>query len=56
MQRTKLCELDAQFHCSIIGTCLTLKELRQIYRKVKFFPKSDHELHRIFVGIAGARA
>jgi len=56
MQRTKLCELDTQFHCSIIGTCLTLKELRQIYRKVKFLPKSnmsDHELHRIFVGIAG---
>jgi hypothetical protein len=33
-----------------------LKELRQIYRKTKLITQSnltDHELHRIFVGIAG---
>jgi len=55
-QRTKLHQLDDRFHCSIIGTCLTLKELRRLYRKLKFITKSpltDHDLHRIFVGIAG---
>jgi len=55
-QRTKLYELDDKFHCSTIGTCLTLKELRQIGRSIKLAKLSsltDYDLHRIFVGIAG---
>jgi hypothetical protein len=54
-QRTKLSSLDSRFHCSIIGTCLTLIELRKIYRKVKLFSKStlsDYDLHHIFVSFA----
>lgn len=54
-QRTKLSSLDSRFHCSIIGTCLTLTELRKIYRKVKLFSKStlsDYDLHHFFVGFA----
>ncbi|MCP5198109.1 MAG: hypothetical protein H6974_15245 [Gammaproteobacteria bacterium] len=30
----KLWELDRAYHCSVIGTCLTLAELRQIQRRL----------------------
>jgi len=55
-QRTKLYQLEKHFHCSIIGTCLTLKELRQIGRSLKLAKLdslTDYDLHRIFVDIAG---
>jgi hypothetical protein len=54
-QRTKLYQLPDWFHCSIIGTCLTLKELKQLGRAIKLSQLerlSDYDLHRIFVGIA----
>ncbi len=55
-RRRKLWQLEARFHCSVIGTCLSLKELRQIWRKIKCpmnTPNTDYDLHRAFVGIAG---
>ncbi len=54
-QRTKLNQLATHFHCSVIGTCLTLDELRKMVRQLKLSIKStssDHDLHSVFVNIA----
>ncbi|HRY15894.1 MAG TPA: DUF2325 domain-containing protein [Candidatus Competibacteraceae bacterium] len=48
----KLWELDRAYHCSVIGTCLTLAELRQIQRRLGGVAQaldSDYDLHRAFV-------
>lgn len=53
--RKKIWDIESAFHCSVIGTCLTLSELRQLYQKSKFnLNKSlnDYELHHLFVHIA----
>lgn len=53
--RKKLWQLEVAYHCSVIGTCLSLKELRQIARKfnLTFDGKiSDYELHSLFVNSA----
>ena len=53
--RRKLWELDGGIHCAVIGTCLTLRELRQMLRKVsiKISPDaSDYDIHRAFVGVS----
>jgi len=49
--RKKLWELSRTYHCSIIGTCLTLAELRQIQRRIAYLldSDSDYDLHRAFV-------
>lgn len=50
--RRKLWENDPQFNCSIVGTCLTMGELRKIGRKVRIANldgKSEMELHSFFV-------
>lgn len=55
-RRSKLWELEPRFHCSVVGTCLTLDELRRLARKLKIRGSdgiSDYELHTTFVGIAG---
>lgn len=53
-RRTKIWEFGANLHCSIIGTCLSTAELRQILRKagVPTADCSDHELHKVAVGLA----
>lgn len=54
--RRKIWQLDDRLHCSVIGTCLTLGELRQICRKAKIrieAPTTDYELHRAFVSLVG---
>ncbi len=46
---------DYSYQCSLVGTCLTLKELRTIGRKAKMkIPHnlSDFDLHGLFVGAA----
>lgn len=46
---------DPRYFCSIIGTCLSLKELRTIARKSRIAVEktvSDYDLHGYFVGIA----
>jgi len=55
-RRRKLWELEEHFHCSVIGTCLTLDELRHACRKAQISfhsPPTDHELHSAFVNTAG---
>ncbi|MCW5604394.1 MAG: DUF2325 domain-containing protein [Burkholderiales bacterium] len=56
--RTKIWELSAVLHCSIIGTCLTVGELRTLLRKSNATDAknpSDHDLHTIAVSAAGTR-
>ncbi|MBB2998838.1 MAG: DUF2325 domain-containing protein [Paraburkholderia tropica] len=54
-RRTRLAELDAHLHCSIIGTCLSTHELRKLVPK--FAPldarhASDLEIHHTAVELA----
>src|SRR3990172_440789 len=53
--RKKLWELDPQFHCLVIGTCLTMEELRRLSRKAGISVgarMTDYELHHNFVQVA----
>lgn len=55
VRRKKLWEMDRCYHCSVIGTCLTLAELRQIQRRLSGSVQAldtDYNLHRTFVGAA----
>jgi len=57
-RRLKLWELPPRFHCSVIGTCFALDELRKIAKKFHVRPEgefSDYNLHGMFVGIAGGQ-
>ena len=54
--RKKLWQLEKAFHCSVIGTCLTLAELRLISEKFHVIVEgdmTDYKLHSIFVNSAG---
>lgn len=54
-KRTPLNQLDPRLSCSIIGTCLSLKELKKLSRQTKLAgldKSSEYDLHRIYVGIA----
>jgi hypothetical protein len=54
--RRKLWEFDVNLHCSIIGTCLTTSELRQVMVKLahkEAASANDHDLHASAVLIAG---
>lgn len=62
-QRLLLSDLDAHFHCSIIGTCLSAGELRRIVRRIAPLDDdaSDIDIHHEGVrlahgGGAGAKA
>ncbi|HEY6430886.1 MAG TPA: DUF2325 domain-containing protein [Acetobacteraceae bacterium] len=54
-RRTKIWEFNTNLHCSIIGTCLSTGELRQVLKKLGVaVPEStDHELHGAAVSLAG---
>jgi hypothetical protein len=54
-RRTKIWEFSTHLHCSIIGTCLSNAELRQLLKKFGMASQgcTDHELHGIAVGLAG---
>ena len=54
-RRTKLWEFSTNLHCSIIGTCLSTGELRQVLKKLGLAPpeSTDHELHGAAVTLAG---
>ncbi|PIE74862.1 MAG: hypothetical protein CSA18_02830 [Deltaproteobacteria bacterium] len=55
-RRLKLHEIKGHYHCSVVGTCLSLKELEKIKRKAKVdIPpdSTEHEIHGIFVYLAG---
>jgi hypothetical protein len=53
-RRTRLWEFSTNLHCSIIGTCLSTAELRQLLRKVGLAPpdSTDHNLHGAAVSLA----
>jgi len=54
-RRDKLWELPKSVYCSVIGTCVTLEELRKISQKDKshnYINLSDYELHKAFVSVA----
>ncbi len=59
-ERSKLWELNESVHCSVIGTCLTTRELRRAMGKVVQTDVSvftDHDLHAQAVGLCnGANA
>lgn len=54
-RRPRLWELGIIYHCPIIGTCLSLSELRRLGRKLKLreVDEGDYELHVAFVHFAG---
>lgn len=54
-RRTKIWEFNTNLHCSIIGTCLSTGELRQVLGKLGLAPAgaTDHELHHVAVARAG---
>jgi hypothetical protein len=54
-RRTKIWELNTNLHCSVIGTCLSTAELRQLLKKLGLATpdSTDHDLHGIAVGLAG---
>lgn len=56
--RRKTWEISPTFHCSIVGTCLTASELRQVLAKLDetdLKRASDHVLHSRGVRAAGQR-
>lgn len=56
-RRTRIWELSNHLHCSIVGTCLSTGELRQVVAKTS--PAADgcseHDLHRNGVALASQR-
>ncbi|TXI02019.1 MAG: DUF2325 domain-containing protein [Rhizobium sp.] len=57
-QRLKTWDLSPMFHCSIVGTCLTTGELRQVLGRIgdiDIKTASDHALHSRGVRAAGQR-
>ncbi len=57
--RRKIWDLSDGWHCSIVGTCLSLRDLRALGRKLALEPKPgfpvDYQLHGHFVGHAATR-
>ncbi|WP_041065795.1 DUF2325 domain-containing protein [Thiolapillus brandeum] len=54
--RRKIWQLEPRFHCSVVGTCLDLDELRKLGRKMQIPGKTlrdDYRLHSTFVGLVG---
>lgn len=49
--RTKLWELDHNYHCAIIGTCLTMDEVRRLLRSFRLNIDNDcsYEIHTTIV-------
>ena len=57
-QRRRIWELNASLHCSIIGTCLSTSELRQLLIKLQIVgaaTATDHDLHGQAVTLASSR-
>src|SRR5262245_61571716 len=55
-RRTRISDLSGNLHCSIVGTCLSTAELRQILLKLDVDgvrEASDHDLHAKGVLLAG---
>lgn len=58
-QRIRLKDIEAQWHCTIIGTCLTLADLQDIAGKMRITlakGASDYSLHTAMVHLASRDA
>jgi hypothetical protein len=56
LHRRRLWELHSNLHCSIIGTCFSNSELRQVLGRIGCLGRetsSDHDLHGQAVALAG---
>ena len=53
--RYKIWQLHGRLHCTIIGTCLSMRELRKLCKKADLDHSglSDYNLHHAFVGMMG---
>ncbi len=51
--RTKLWELDHNYHCAIIGTCLTMDEVRRLLRsfRINIDNECSYEIHTAIVSL-----
>lgn len=57
MRRAKLWEIEPRFHCLVIGTCLTIEELRRLAQRAGIdTAANDYELHHDLVQLAGESA
>ena len=57
-RRHKLWEIAKKFHCPIVGTCLSVEELRKLARRADlegWNSESDYTLHSTAVGLARDR-
>jgi hypothetical protein len=56
-RRTKIWEFSTNLHCSIVGTCLSTSELRQVLKKFGLAADgcTDHDLHAVAVSLASRR-
>jgi hypothetical protein len=57
-RRRRIWEISGHLHCSIIGTCLTTTELRQVFLRLGLpgvQKETDHELHVRAMLVAGKR-
>ena len=56
-QRRRIWEVNAGWHCSIVGTCLTVRELRSLAKKLSLKVSQgisrDYQLHGFFSKQAG---
>ncbi len=58
-QRLTIWGLEPRFHCSIVGTCLTLKELQKLGNKIgisKHILRDNYHLHSAFVSIVATQS
>ena len=56
--RKRIWEIDDRLHCSILGTCLTIGELRRIVHRVGLdlnAETTDYELHSVFVNVVESK-
>ncbi len=56
MRRKRIWDLHSYLHCSIVGTCLSTADLRQVLSKFEVRGAqtlSDHDLHKHGVALAG---
>jgi hypothetical protein len=57
-RRRKLWEIEPEHHCIVIGTCISMPELRKLARQAdidEWNTATDYALHRIAVGAARER-
>lgn len=57
-KRRRIWQLSNTFHCSVVGTCLTTAELRQLLVKMQVpgaHKETDHQLHGRAVMLAGQK-